>query len=341
MFKNLFEKYLNSKNIIFMICAIFFIFFIVNCQDIALMFFASFVIACSINPIVDKMENKMSRKLAASIILTVLFLIILAIFIPVCIISTEEIKAFAISFPKYVDKIDDFLETIPVFQNLNLNSMDLDNIASAASQSSAEMISKIVDIGKNIGSAFIYLIVSIIIIFNMVIDKVTIKNFYLRVFPSNMREKAKEIGHIITNKMGGYLIALVTTILSVGIVMLIGLSILGVKYALILAIITATLDIIPVVGPGIALLIGLITTYEAGAGAVISVISVFVIAQLVENNFVRPYVFGKFLDLHPLVIFLFLFIAAKYMGVVGVIFAPAVAALACVLFEELYMKNLD
>ena len=71
------------------------------------------------------------------------------------------------------------------------------------------------------------------------------------------------------------------------------------------------------------------------------VILVFTIAQLVENNFVRPYVFGKFLDIHPLLIYLFLFITAKYMGIIGVIFAPAIAATVVVLVEEIYMKSLE
>lgn len=341
MLEKLFIRRLNVKNITFSIVAILFLIFVVTCKDIAIMFFASFVIACSINPIVDKMEKKMPRNLAATIVLFLLTLIILAVFIPVCIISTEEIKAFAVSFPKHVDMIDDYIAKIPFVTDFHISTMDMSDIASSASASSADMINNIINIGKNIGSAFVYLIVSVIIIFNMVADKERIKNFYIRVFPSNMRKRAIEIGKIISEKMGGYLIALSATMLGVGLVMAVGLGILGIKYALILALITAVLDIIPVVGPGLALIIGIVTTYEHGAYAVISVISVFTAAQLIENNFVRPYVFGKFLDLHPLVIFLFLFIAAKFMGVVGVIFAPAVAALVAVMFEELYLKNLD
>jgi predicted PurR-regulated permease PerM len=38
---------------------------------------------------------------------------------------------------------------------------------------------------------------------------------------------------------------------------------------------------------------------------------------------------------------LFLFISAKYLGIVGVVFAPAIAATVCVLIQELYIKNLD
>ena len=227
------------------------------------------------------------------------------------------------------------------FASLNISASDLDAMASSASSSSADIINKIIDMGKNIGSVLVYLFVSVIIIFNMVIDKDKLKQFYLKVFPSNMKKRAEEIGDIIAQKMGGYLFALVTTMFGIGLVMFVGLSLFNVKYAFMLAIITGVLDIIPVVGPGLALVIALIMTYQAGSGALLAVIGTFTVAQLIENNIVRPYVFGKFLDLHPITIFLFLFIAAEFMGVVGVIFAPALAVLVSVLFEEIYIKSIE
>ena len=78
-----------------------------------------------------------------------------------------------------------------------------------------------------------------------------------------------------------------------------------------------------------------------GGLTLLLIIVIFAIAQIAENNLVRPYIFGKFLDLHPLIIFLALFITAQYLGVVGVIFAPAIAATVCVLIDELYIKNIN
>ena len=100
------------------------------------------------------------------------------------------------------------------------------------------------------------------------------------------------------------------------------------------------LDIIPVIGPAIALVICLLVTFKAGPLTIVLVAVIFGAAQLVENNFVRPYVFGKFLDLHPLIIYFFLFLTAKYLGLIGVVFAPAIAATFVVLVEELYIKNI-
>jgi predicted PurR-regulated permease PerM len=120
-----------------------------------------------------------------------------------------------------------------------------------------------------------------------------------------------------------------------------GLLVLKVEYAVLLGLITAILDIIPVIGPGIALVIALIVNFKAGWLTMILIIAVFSLAQLVENNFVRPLVFSKLLDIHPLIIYFFIFVTAQYLGVVGVIFAPAIAATTCVLVEELYIKNIN
>ena len=172
-------------------------------------------------------------------------------------------------------------------------------------------------------------------------DKEQVKAAYLNLFPQQMKEKAENIIETISKKIGGYVIAQITTMSSVGLIMALGLLIIGVDYAVLLGLITAILDIIPVVGPAIALLICLLTAIKAGPLTLLLVLVVFSIAQIAENNLVRPFIFGKFLDLHPLIIYLFLFITAQYLGVVGVIFAPAIAATVCVLIDELYIKNIN
>ena len=341
MFQDLIQKYFNFKYITFTIIVLLFLFFIFNCKDIAIMFFASFVIACSLNPIVDKLSKKLPRGIAADIVTAGLIFLILAIFIPVCMISFEQISIFMDKLPGYIDNFDEFIFGIPFLKQFHFLANDADNFMEQMSMSSSDLVNHAIDIGKIIGKACMYLLVSVILIFNFVSDKVQIKNYYLKSFPSNMRKKAEEVGNIISEKMGGYVIALVITSLSVGLVMLIGLSILQIPYAFLLAILTAVFDIIPIVGPAFALIICLLAIYESGTFAIISVIAIFILAQLIENNFVRPYVFGKVMHIHPIIIFLFMFIAAEYIGFVGVIFAPALAALVAVLYEELYLKKIN
>ncbi len=341
MLNNIFQKYLTAKNIIFFIIAILFLVFVSKIQDIVIMFFASFVISCSLEPIVKKLSKKYSRATAAGITLAGMLLVICAFFIPILIIGGSEISNFAASFPEHLASLKTFLLKLPMVSQSNFANMDIGGIISSASGVTSNVINETINIGKNVGSAFVYLIASIIIIYYFMADRDIIHKTYLRLFPSQMREKAEEITDTISQKVGGYVVAQIVTMASVGIIMTIGLLILRVDYALLLGLITAIFDIIPVVGPGLALIICLIAAFKSGPLVLALIVVVFAIAQLAENNFVRPYIFSKFLDLHPLIIYLFLFITAKYLGVIGVIFAPAIAATAVVLIEELYMKNLE
>lgn len=341
MFENIITKYANFKYITFAFVIILFLVFIFSCKDIAIMFFASFVIACSLNPIVDKLSKKLPRYIATDIVTASILIIILGVLVPICILSFEQISIFMDKLPKYIDNFDKFIFGIPLLKQFHFLANDADNLLEQVSISSVGLLSHAIDIGKYVAKCCMYLVISIIIIFNLVSDKVTIKNYFLKIFPSNMRQKAEDISKIIADKMGGYLTATLATSTSVGLIMIIGLLILKVPYALLLAIITAILDIIPIVGPALALLICIMAVYTSGTATLVSVIAVFVLAQFIENNFVRPYVFAKVMHIHSLVIFLFMFIAAEYIGLVGVIFAPALAALTAVLFEELYLKKIN
>ncbi len=341
MFEDLLKKYINFKNITFSFILLLFLFFIFYCEDIAIMFFASFVIACSLNPIVDKLSKKLPRGIAAEIVTAGLLIILLCIFVPVCIVAFEQISLFISKLPEYIDNFDEFIFRAPILNKFHFLANNADNFMEQISLSSSDLLTQAVDIGKCIGKSFMYLIVSIIIIFNLVSDKEKIKNYYLRIFPSNMRKKAENVSNIISDKMGGYLVALIATSGSVGIIMLIGLLLFKVPYALLLAVLTAVFDIIPVIGPTLAIIVCILAVYESGTFTVICVIATFALAQLIENNIIRPYILGKVMHVHPIVIFLFLFIAAEYLGFVGVIFAPALAALVAVLFEELYLKKIN
>lgn len=342
MFETFFKNYISSKNIVFILLSILFIIFVFKNSDIAIMFFASYVLACSLNPFVNKLveKKKLSRSIASAIVLGCGLLVVFLFLIPTVILAGSEVKTFATSFPRYIGNIEDFLRGLPFF-DLSLKDVDVTSVLSSLSESSQTILNNIMDTGKEIGAAFIYVVISIMVIYYFMADKDSIKSAYLKSFPMQMRKKAESIINIISQKVGGYIFAQLVTIASVGLVMAIGLSVMRIDYALLLALITMVLDLIPVVGPTIALVICVIATSQSGIVAVTTVIVVFAIAQLVENNFVRPFVFGKFLNLHPLLIYLFLFIMAKYAGIVGVVFAPAVAATVCVLYEELYMKNLN
>lgn len=341
MFENVFQKYIGAKNFVFLIVALLFIIFVTKIKDIAILFFASYVIACSLNPLVDNLSKRFKRGVASAIVLTLTVLILGSFFIPIIAMAGHEIKSFVEHIPQYVNYIKEFLLTTPIINKSQLANFDIGDFISSASGITTNFVNKSINISVNFASAMVYFLAALIIIYYFMADKEVVKETYMRLFPAQMKQRADEIIESISKKIGGYVVAQVATMTSVGIIMAIGLMIIRVEYAVLLGLITAVLDIVPVVGPGLALAICLITAYKAGPLTLVLILVIFAIAQIAENNLVRPFIFGKFLDLHPLIIYLFIFITAQYLGVVGVIFAPAIAATVCVLIEELYIKNIN
>ena len=343
MFETL-PKYINAKNIIFFIVIIMLIRLIINISDVAILFFASFVIACSLEPVVIKLQNrfqKLERSKACAITLFGAIAGLCALFIPIIIIGSNEIKTFGVSFPQHIASLKQFIITNHFLSKSTVAQIDINGLISSASTLSSKLFEQTLSLGINLGSAFVYLIVSILVIYYFMLDKDKVKHTVMRFFPKQMHKRTSEIYDSIAQKIGGYVIAQIATMASIGIIVTIGLLILRIDYALLLGLISAVFDIIPVVGPTIAFLVCLIAVSKYGVWILLLTGAVFGIAQLVENNLVRPFVFSKLMNIHPLVIYLFLFIAAKYMGILGVVFAPAIAATVVVLVEELYMKSIE
>ena len=85
----------------------------------------------------------------------------------------------------------------------------------------------------------------------------------------------------------------------------------------------------------------ILSAFKKGIWIVVIALVIFLGVQQISNNIVRPVVFGKFMDLHPLVIIFALLVGGKFGGLLGLILAPAIAAIISVLIDELYLKTIN
>ena len=335
------KQHITAKNIIFSIVVILFLIFITKNKDIAILFFASYVISCSLNPLVNKLSTKINRGAASGIVLLGSLLILFAFIIPVIIMGGYQVKSLLDILPAHFYHVKKLLLSLPFINASNLHNIDLNSVMSSAGNITSNVVTQSINISKNLASGIIYFLAGCLIVFYLLADRDTLKKGYLKLFPEHMKERADEIIQSISQKIGGYVVAQVLTMLSVGLIMFLGLAVLRIDYALLLGLIAAIFDIVPVVGPAAAFIVILLAVFKLGALKIGLVVLIFAFAQWAENNLVRPYVFSKFMNLHPLIIYFFLFLTAQYLGIVGVIFAPAIAATVCVLIEELYIKSIN
>lgn len=109
--------------------------------------------------------------------------------------------------------------------------------------------------------------------------------------------------------------------LILGILLFIGYSIIGLNYSLVLAVFGMFTNVIPFLGPFIAVIPALLVALFQEPILVVYVAVVTLIAQQLEGNVISPNVMGKTLNIHPLTIIVLVLTAGSLVGIVGVIFA--------------------
>lgn len=335
------KRFWTGKNIIFIILVVSLLLILPKIIGILMLFFGSYVLACALNPFVNKLMNKMNRTLASSVVMFSSILAIIALFIPIFFVAFKEIKTFLITLPDKIAGVTNFL------LNLNINGhkipdiVDLDAILNNSSTVAQGVVNHSLSITAGIVQAIIILVAMTMIVYYILIDKVYLKEKFLEFFPPDLKPKAQDILSTISNKVGKYVRAQILSMIAVGIMVAVVLVIFGVEYSTLLGLISGILDIIPILGPSIALAVILLVAYPLGLGKLILIVIGFLIVQQISNYVIRPLLFGKMMSLHPLMIFLALFLAQQFLGFWGVILSPAIAATICVLIDELYLKPIN
>jgi predicted PurR-regulated permease PerM len=308
-------------------------------KDITLLFFTSFVIASALNPAVDKMSLKIPRWLSVLIIYLIGFLILALFLIPFVNILIQEFVLLIQNAPAYwtktLSEFNVFLHKVPWISPM------LSEFTSAAAGYSKNIVAGSINLTVSLMQGLAIVFTLAMVVLYMLLDKEQLKKGYLRFFPLNIRDKAENISSSISRKVGGYVVGQLISMIAVGILTSLGLLIIKVNFALLLGSIAGVLDIIPVVGPVLALALAVLVAFGQSPILAIWTIIIYGLVQWITNTFIRPAIFSKFLDLHPLIIIFALLVSATWLGVIGVIIAPAIAATVCVLIEELYLNNIN
>ena len=332
---------LTPKNICFTLLILFIIFLLVKMTDIALLLFCSYVISAAINPFVDKLSQKMPRSAATVLMITLILLVTIGILTPIVVMSVNEITELVNNMPAHIDKIQNFIANFKIAGQGISQYLNIDTVLNNSSAIAKEVINKSINVTVGFVGILTVLVTIGIIVYFLSNDRDDIKKFSLKLFPYDLRDRASEIIDDLETKVGGYVTAQLLSISIVGIIVAVFLMVMKVDYAIFLGFISAVLDLIPVVGPIISGALILLVAFPKGWIVCLVAIFSLLLGQFLENNWAKPYFLSKYMDLHPLVVIFSFVVAAKFLGVIGVLIAPAIAAVVVTLFEEIYVKTMN
>lgn len=167
----------------------------------------------------------------------------------------------------------------------------------------------------------------------------TYYNGVILLVPLSGRERAHEVMAHLGDTLLSWLTGQVFSMTVVGVLTGLGLWILGIPLAGVLALIAALLSFIPNFGPVLSLIPAALVALVNGPEQVLYVAALYIGVQAVESNLITPLVQQELIEMPPALILVAQVVIGTFAGAVGVIFATPVVAIIMVLVKMLYIRD--
>ncbi|MGL6132657.1 MAG: AI-2E family transporter [Prochlorococcaceae cyanobacterium] len=168
-------------------------------------------------------------------------------------------------------------------------------------------------------------VVLVVLTVYMLVDDGQLWRALLQLLPPELRGR---LHRSVRRNVLGFLRGQITLVVFLTSTSLLAFSLLGVKFALILALVVGLLDAIPGIGATLGVItISVVVLATQGYGVALAVVAVSVLLQQIQDNVLQPRVMGRVLSIPPLVLFLALFLGERVAGLLGILLAVPVAGM--------------
>ncbi|VVA43285.1 conserved membrane hypothetical protein [Candidatus Roizmanbacteria bacterium] len=318
---------ISSKTIIFTIGLILLLGVVWLIKDLIFSLFIAFIIAGALRQPVDFLETKKIPRSISSFI--IYFIFIFTIFYLFALIIPPLAGEIIILFKNLPNIITKVLPTLST--NFNLNFLS-NNIPSLANET--------INLIKLAFSNVIFVTSTLFFGFYFLLEK-NLAQRLLGIFFNDIElNKINLISERAQKRMSGWFWGEIILMIVVGTMTYVGLNIIGLKYALALAVLAGLLEVIPSLGPIVssipAILIGL--SYSPVIGLYCAIL--YLVIQQLENNLIVPIVMKKATGLPPIIILIAMVIGGKLAGIIGIILAvPSTMFIETILIESKKNSN--
>lgn len=273
-------------------------------------------------PLVQLLEKiHVPRKLAILII----FLIIIGILVTIVNLLAPVIQ---VQFNRMVDSIPKMIDTvkngISFWKN---NQASIPNFVVKAVNDAGHQVQGMFSsagssIGGFLGNLFgllFSLVVIPFILFYMLDDREKFAPSVTRFFPKSQHGEIRSVLADMDNALANYIQGQLIVSTCVGLILLIGYFIIGLNYALLLALFGMVTTVIPFLGAFISVIPAIIVAFLQDPIMALYVAIVMLAAHQIESNLISPQVMGRALKAHPLTIILLILVGGNLAGIVGLI----------------------
>jgi predicted PurR-regulated permease PerM len=313
------------------------LYLLVQIRGTLLLLAIAIFLAVALGPAVDFVSRgKLPRAAAILIIYVLIFCVfsgVLALIVPPVINGATDLSR---DIPSYVDDLRNN-QAIREFDNKYDITPKLRDEAEKLPAKLGDAAGALQSIAAGAINAAFQLLTILTMTFFLLLDGKRISNFLITRFGRHREERLRGIAERMYKSTSGYVTGALTITSINGILTFIVLSLLGVPFAVPLAVMMSFFGLIPLVGATIGgVLILLVTLFTDFPSATI-IYGVFLIFyQQLENNVLQPFIFKRTVNVPPLAVIVAILAGSSLLGIVGALVAIPIAAALQIVIKEFY-----
>lgn len=297
-------------------------------------FLIALIIAFLLEPLVRRLMSSWRLPRAYAAVLTlILTMAVLGLFVFVIVARLyTELSELAVTMPNYnyiVDFVSKQIDTVEKFANVN------PQVQNAIFSSTQSLLNSVQDWAKAasvvilsflaaLPGVFIVLVVSIVATLLVSSSYPNVKSFAQGFFPQRWYNSA----HVISRDLGaasvGFLRAEAILVSITAVTTIIGLLILGNRYAVTLGVLAGILDLVPIVGTGLLFVPWIISLFIIGSLTEGIKLLLIWVLTVVIRQFLEPKILSHNIGLHPLPTLISMYVGLKLLGGAGLILGPTI-----------------
>lgn len=325
---------ISTKTILKILVIFIALLFLYLLQDIIILVFISLILAVALNPFVDKLEKyKIPRWLGTIFVYFVLCFIIFLIIRLIIPPFLEQSQNLINNLPSYLEKLRDYFGRHGYSKDIGIGrgvQKSLENLPMIL-ENPGGIFSTVLGVFAGAFGVITVLVLS----FYLVLEDNAVKESLVKYLSPKSKERILNVYKRVRDKLGRWVRGQIILSLFVGALVLLGLLIINVKYALALAIFAAFTELIPFVGPFIGIIPALIITAAVSPTKAIWVIILYVVVQQLENHILTPQVMKRAVGLNPIIVITAMLVGGKLYGILGVLLAIPLISAGSVIIEEI------
>ena len=288
----------------------------------------SLFLALAINPAVEALQRRgvKRRGAAAGLIYLAVVLAVaglLAAFLPSLI---NQVNDFVKAVPGYVHDLTKghgplgFLET-----KYHVVERARDLVNGKGGGQVAGGLTAVLDVTKTVATGVAGVVTIIFMTFFMLLEGPIWTERFYGLIPDEQEERWRNVGHAVYRTVGGYVTGNLLISFIAATTATIVLLIMNVPFPFALGLLVFILDLIPLAGATLAAIILALVALTVSTTAMIVVVAYFILYQQLENHLLQPLVYGRTVQLSPLVVLIAVLIGAEVAGILGALGAIPIA----------------